>query len=259
VTRAPRPWIAALRSSHEHLTALVEPLGPDAVDAPSMATGWSIAQVMSHLGSQAEIFGGILDAAKEGRPLPGPEAFPPVWDKWNALSPADQAAASRAANEAFVVQAEALSEAQLDELRFPMFGMDLDMAGFLQMRLSEHALHTWDVAASLDPTASVSPDAVELLIDTLPQLASRVGKPQDHPMRIRVVTADPSRDLRLTVEEGVGIEPFDGGSTEGELRLPAEAFVRLVYGRLDDSHAPAIELDGEGLTLDRLRAVFPGF
>jgi uncharacterized protein (TIGR03083 family) len=238
---------------------LVGPLGPDALKAPSKAQEWTIAQVMSHLGSQADIFAAILDAAREDRPLPGPEAFPPVWDKWNALSPERQASDSLAANEAFVAQAEALSEAQLDDLRFAMFGMDLDMAGFLQMRLSEHAVHSWDIAAALDATASVAPDAVELLIDTLPEMVRRVGKPQDRPLRVRVVTADPHRDLRLTVDDAVSIEPADGAPTDGILHLPAEAFVRLVYGRLGDSAAPSIVLEGDGLTLDRLRSVFPGF
>jgi hypothetical protein len=42
-----------------------------------------------------------------------------------------------------------------------------------------------------------------------------------------------------------------------ELRLPAEAFVRLVYGRLDADHTPAVE--SAGLELDELRQVFPGY
>lgn len=182
-----------------------------------------------------------------------------MWDKWNALSPEKQASDSLVANEAFVAQAEGLSDSQLDELQFAMFGMELDMAGFLQMRLSEHALHSWDVAASLDPTASVAPEAVELLIDTLPDLASRVGKPQDQPLRVRVVTVDPARDLSVTVDDAVSIEQYDGESTDSVLRLPAEAFVRLVYGRLGDGPTSSIELDGDGPTLDTLRAVFPGF
>jgi len=258
VDRDPLPWISVLRSSQDRLAALVEPLGPDQVDAPSMAGEWSVAQVLSHLGSQAEIFGAILDAALEQRPLPGPDAFPPVWDAWNARSAVDQVADSVTANERFVRRVETLSDAQLEGLRFPMFGMDLDVVGFLQMRVSENAVHTWDVAASLDPTATVAPDAVALLIDTLPELARRVGKPQDTPIRIRVVTSDPARDLTLAVDDGVRIEGSDGGSTDGVLRLPAEGLVRLVYGRLDDKHTPTIELDAAGLTLDRLRSVFPG-
>jgi uncharacterized protein (TIGR03083 family) len=259
VENDPKPWISALRSSQDRLAALVEPLGPDRVTAPSMAAGWSVAQVLSHLGSQAEIFTAILDAALAQRPLPGPEAFPPVWDAWNARSAVDQVADGVAANEGFVRRVEELSDAQLEGLAFAVFGMDLDAAGFLRMRLSEHALHTWDVAAALDPTAGVSPEAVDLLVDTLPEMARRVGKAQDAPIRIRMVTSDPSRDLALVVDDEVRIGRFESGSTDGVLRLPAEALVRLVYGRLDAEHTPTVELDAPDLTLDTLRSVFPGF
>jgi hypothetical protein len=41
------------------------------------------------------------------------------------------------------------------------------------------------------------------------------------------------------------------------VELPAEALLRLVYGRLDPDHTPA-QVIGAG-TLDELREVFPGF
>ena len=41
------------------------------------------------------------------------------------------------------------------------------------------------------------------------------------------------------------------------LHLPAEAFVRLVYGRLDADHTPH-RVQADGLDLDDLRKVFPG-
>jgi uncharacterized protein (TIGR03083 family) len=257
--RDPKPWIAALRTSHDRLKGLVGPLVPDGVGTPSLATEWTVADVLSHLGSQAEIFQSILDAALAGAPLPGPEAFPPVWDAWNAKSGEDQVSDSVSANEAFVRAAEGLSDAQLAALRFPMFGMDLDVAGFLQMRLSEHAMHSWDVAGALDPAAVVPADAVDLVIDTLPEMVKRIGKPQDKPFRVQIITSAPDRDLVLVVEEAVTLGPSDGGSADGVVRLPAEAWLRLVYGRLDDEHTPPLEIEGEGLTLDRLRAVFPGF
>jgi uncharacterized protein (TIGR03083 family) len=259
VKRDPHPWIDAVRSTHDRLTALVEPLSPDQVTGPSMATDWSIAQVLSHLGSQGEIFGSILDAALEDRDLPGPDAFPPVWDAWNSRSATEQVADSVAVNEAFVRRIEALSDTQLEGLRFAMFGMDLDVVGFIQMRLSELALHTWDVAAALDPRATVSADAVALVIDTLPEMARRVGKPRDEAIRTRIVTSDPARDLSLVAADEVLITPWDGGALDGVIRMPAEAWVRLVYGRLDEEHSPPIERVADGPTLDQLRAVFPGF
>jgi hypothetical protein len=39
------------------------------------------------------------------------------------------------------------------------------------------------------------------------------------------------------------------------LTLPAEAFVRLVYGRLDPEHDAGVD---ESIALDGLRDVFPG-
>jgi len=40
-----------------------------------------------------------------------------------------------------------------------------------------------------------------------------------------------------------------------DLELPAEAFVRLVYGRLDPDHTPRVDGDFD---LESLRHVFPG-
>jgi hypothetical protein len=40
--------------------------------------------------------------------------------------------------------------------------------------------------------------------------------------------------------------------------MPAEAFVRLVYGRLDPAHTPA-SITGDPADLDHLRQVFTGF
>jgi hypothetical protein len=43
-----------------------------------------------------------------------------------------------------------------------------------------------------------------------------------------------------------------------EVAMPAEALLRLAYGRLDPGHTPA-SVTGDAADLDRLRAVFPGF
>jgi len=259
VNADPRPPISVLRSSQNRLVALVEPLIPDGVEAPSMADEWTVAQVMSHLGSQAEIFGDIIQAGIDDQEIPGPDSFPPVWDKWNAKSPVDQARDSLAANEYFLEKVEGLSDAQLDSLRFAMFGMDLDLARVVMMRLAEMALHSWDIAAALDAEALVAADAVDLVIDTLPQTAARAGKAPDTGLRVRVITSDPVRDLVLRADEAVTLDQWDDSPADGVLRLPAESLVRLVYGRLDDDHTANVDFESEELDLDALRAVFPGF
>lgn len=252
----PTTWIRAVRSSHDRFAGLVGPLDDHAVRARSYATEWSIAQVASHLGSQAEIFGMFLDAGLAGRDAPGPADFHPVWDRWNAKSPRQQAADSVEANERLVARLEQLSEADRNRWKLTVFGNDTDFTGLLAMRLGEHALHTWDVAVALDPAAELAPDAVELLVDTMPLMVSRLGRAEDRPRTIGVHTTGPERHFLLVTGPDVALTPDAGGESDGP-RLPAAAFIRLVYGRLDSDHAPA-DL-AEDPTIVALRPVFPGF
>ena len=129
------------------------------------------------------------------------------------------------------------------------------------MRLSEHAVHTWDVLVALDPAATLAPDAVALLIDTLEQVAARSAKPDGQQRTVRVSTTDPERQFILATGEEVTLTPSDGDATPGlgvsELGLPAEALIRLVYGRLDEAHTQSAET--AGVELDELRQIFRGF
>ena len=62
----PRALIGVLRNSHERLAGLVRPLTPEQLRAQSYDTDWTIAQVLSHLGSGAEIATLSLAAALGG-------------------------------------------------------------------------------------------------------------------------------------------------------------------------------------------------
>ena len=255
----PAPFIEALRRSHDTLRALVEPLTDGQLEQRSFCTDWSIAQVLSHLGSQAEISGLWLDAGLTGQDPPGRDAFPPIWDAWNARGPRAQVADSLQANEVFLQRLESLDAGQRERFHLEMFGMDLDTAGLARMRLSEHAIHSWDVAVALDPAARVAPDAVDLIVDTLGPLAARSGKPDGTKLRLHVSASGPQRDFTLESGETVTLAPSAAGEDAGlpELQLPAEALVRLVYGRLDPAHTPPVET--RGVDLDELRRLFPGF
>jgi uncharacterized protein (TIGR03083 family) len=251
------PWIGALRNSHDRLQALVGPLDLASLEQRSYASEWSIAQVLSHLGSGAEIFGLFLDAGLTGQELPGRDVFVPVWNEWNAKDPQAQATDGLRADEVTVERFESLDPDQRATVRMHIFGRDTDLTGLARMRVGEHAIHTWDVAVALDPSATVTPDAVALLIDNLGQLAAMTGRPEEKPRRIKVSTSDPERHFVLETGEAVTLTESDGEEGLPELRLPAEAFVRLVYGRLGQHHTPPVEADG--VDLDELRQLFPGF
>jgi uncharacterized protein (TIGR03083 family) len=253
-----REHIAALRASTDRLAGLVSGMDETALTSPSYDTGWSIGQVLSHLGSQAEGFELFLDAAIAGDPVPGGEVFHPIWAEWDAKSPRQWRDDLLRFDEAHVARFESLDDATVESFAISFFGMDLDLAGFARMRLSEHAVHTWDVEVMLDPSATVASDAVSIMVDDLHRVVARTGKPADRPYRVRIGTSGPHRDLVVHAADPVTIETSEPDDTyDGSLDLPAEAFLRLVYGRLDPDHTPEHSESGtRGLT--DLRAVFPG-
>ena len=250
------PWVRALRASHDRLAGVVAGLGPNDLRAQSYDTDWTIADVLSHLGSGAEIFSGFIEAGVTGGDPPGMDDFKPIWDAWNARSPEEQAERSVAANEALVTRVESLTPEERGAFSVMMFGrMPLDLAGVLGLRLSEHAVHSWDVEVARDPAARVAPGAVELLIDGLPTMAGFAARKAPAPVVVTITTTAPERAFSLdtggvTLVHGSGAAPATATAD-----LPAESFLRLVYGRLDD----AAELTASGVTLSELKAVFPGF
>jgi len=257
VESSPQAWIGALRHSHDALRATVEPLDEARLRQQSYASDWSIAQVLSHIGSGAEIFGLLLDAGLSGAEPPGGDTFPPIWQAWNERGPQEQATDALATDEVLVKRLESLNADERDRIRLHLFGMDLNLTGLARMRLGEHAVHSWDVAVALDPAATVAPTAISLLIDALGPIAARSGKPSKRPLAVRVTTTEPARQFTIEATDTVRLEPAEGDGSVPHLRLPSEALVRLVYGRLDPAHTPQVEISK--LDLDELRQIFPGF
>ena len=256
MTISPLDTIDVVRRSQDRFASILDTLPPDQVSAPSYDDEWSIADVASHLGSQAEIFSLFLDAGLEGAEPPSHDAFLTIWDRWNAKPPADQVADSVAANESLVARIEDIPADDRGAFAVEMFGGTRDLGGLTAMRLSEHAVHTWDIAVALDPEATIPPEAVGLLVDQLPGTASR-GKAVPGAAPLVVTTTDPARTYRITFEPDLSVQLVDGVAA-ADLTLPAEAFLRLVYGRLDPAHTPS-SVTGDTGRLADLRKAFPGF
>jgi hypothetical protein len=180
-----------------------------------------------------------------------------VWDVWNAKTPDEQAADALEADERHVRTLEELTDDQLAGISLSFIGRKLDAAGLVGIRLSEHTLHTWDVAASTDLAAAVPTEAAEVLIDNVPGfLAPRTGKPLDEPFAVRITTTDPDRDYLLTSGDSVSVTDWPA---EGVPAAAAAApHLRLASGRLDAAHTPA-SVSADPVVLDKLRAIFPGF
>jgi uncharacterized protein (TIGR03083 family) len=257
-----RVWIKALHNGHDRLISLIDELDDGQLTGPSYCSDWTIAQVLSHLGSGAEIFSLFVESAVTGAEAPGREMFPAIWDAWNAKDPTDQAADCRGADTALVEQFESFDDEQLEKFHISLFGMELDAQRLVGMRLSELSLHTWDVAVALDKQAELLPDAVELLIDTFPERGPQAAKPSGTPLSALIETTEPKRSYLLSVDESATVEenpsPAASDTQTATLTIPSEALIRLVAGRLDPEHTPS-GLGYEAAILDELRTIFPGF
>jgi uncharacterized protein (TIGR03083 family) len=253
--------LAALQRSHVRLDAVLGPLPDDQLRHDSYDDEWSIAQVASHLGSGAEVFELFVEAGLTSMPAPGVEQFQPIWDGWDARTPEKQATEALRADARLLATLDTLPEDERSRWRLELFGTELTLAGLLRLRLAEHAIHTWDIAVALDPAATVAEDAIELVLDTMPAMVSRVGRGGAQAVAGHVTTTRPTRELVLELTtDGASLaaaHALGAGSAKPVLQLPAEALVRLIYGRLDRDHTPD-DVRCDGVDLDVLRRAFPG-
>lgn len=256
--------LTALWASHGRLDDATRPLTDEQIAGRSYCRDWSTAQVLSHIGSGAQIFELLLEAGLAGAETPGGEEFSKIWDVWNSMGPTEQARHSLIADAALLRRVEAVPAGQLDSLQMNLFGTPADATRLLGLRLAEHAIHTWDVMVIRDPAVEVAGDAVARMVDRLDQVAARSGKTDGAPLEVDITTTDPDRRFRLSVSDAVMLTPSgtsappEAETSTAKARMPAAALVRLVYGRLDAEHTPAA-VETDGVDLERLRSAFPGF
>jgi uncharacterized protein (TIGR03083 family) len=256
--------IAALRSGFDSLAGIVRGLSDEQLAGPTGAAEWDVSQVLSHLGSGAEISQNTLQVSLEGKPNPGLEFNKAIWARYDNANRRERLEWFLAANEALTQSYESLSEEVRDSLRIDMgfLPAPVDVATAGGFRLSELALHSWDVRAGTDPGAAVAPEATPILAKRVGGLAGFLGKPDKLAGKqavIAVTTTDPALDFTLSLGERITIAEGTPEQPDGTLTLPAEAFVRLIVGRLKPQYTPAgITVTGPA-GLDLLRQVFPGF
>jgi uncharacterized protein (TIGR03083 family) len=255
--------IAVLRTGHDSLAEFVAPLGADGVTRPSGASEWTVAQVLSHLGSGAEITLAGLDAALTGQDGRGSGFNESVWDRWNAKSPQDQAADFITADETLVSRYEGIDATTRESLRIDLGFLPepVDLAFAATMRLNEFSLHAWDVLVGFDPSATVPSEAAGLLVDRTGWMFGFFGHPEALEARgeLAIHLSEPDRHFGVAIADSIAIaeEPSAPGAV---FSGPAEAWLRLTTGRLGPEYTPAsVTVTGDLLDLADLRRVFPGF
>jgi uncharacterized protein (TIGR03083 family) len=245
----------ALDQSVARLHSVIDGLSESDYVASAHPTEWTVADVMSHIGSAAIIFKHGVDNSINGRET-APDFNQSVWDVWNAKTPHAQVTDALDADQALLTRLKELTPEERENYKLNLGPMVFDFDRAVGLRLGEHVFHTWDIEEAFNKQATLQPDAVPFLFANLELLMRFAAKPSGNEHTLHIRTTDPEKFFELTqTSDGVTLSEIDGAE-DVDLELPAEAFLRLAYGRLDAEHTPA---GIDPTHLDELRRVFPGF
>lgn len=254
--------IAALRAQHEHLAGVVPQLSSAQLTGPSGAADWTVAQVLSHLGSGAEITLATHRAALTGAAPGGPDFNRSVWDRWDAMAPQEQADGLLQHNAELIDTLQSLTPDQrattLVDLGF--LPAPIPLASSTGMRLAESTLHSWDVDVALDPAAALHADAAQLLAEhyegglsfMLGFITKRDALTEPAVIRIQ------DTPYSLVLDEGTALTTTAAEPT-ATFNGPLEAAIRLITGRLTEGRTPPDAEATGNVSLDDLRRIFPGY
>src|SRR4051812_3908480 len=112
--------IEVLHHGADQLDPVLRGLTAQQLTGPSAAAEWDVSQVISHLGSGAEITRAGLEAALAGRSNPGLEANKLVWARWDAMTPQERLDGYLVSNAELLAAYGALDAATRDSLRIDL-------------------------------------------------------------------------------------------------------------------------------------------
>lgn len=252
--------IAAIADHHDALAEVIPNLSEAELTAQSGASEWTVAQVLSHLGSGAELGLATFRAFLTGGSTPDDATNRAVWNRWNTLSPREQADGFLEHNERLLDAYEELTSEQREDLevKLTVLPRPIQVATYLGMRLAELTMHSWDVRVSLDGAATLDEEAAAVLAEHHAGEMSFLLAFTSKPEALGRTTVVAAQDYQLAVADRVSLTRSADDATatfEGSL----ESFIRLISGRLKPEYTPSSVAVTGDVTLDDLRKVFPGY
>src|SRR5438093_3050226 len=248
--------IKVLQAESERIKQYLHALPPEALSKPSACTQWQVQDVIAHLIGVAETYASSVSRGLQGDtgPLPGRL---PAGQATAALSAEGIAQRSIAARTTLGDQLLTSFDAANDHLNGLLAGLTPEQRAtpcyhpgcivkaqnFIDLLLTELAVHEWDIRAGLEPEAHVSPASIPAILTTISEsIASGslrwafwAGPYLTTPVRYHFVVTGLGPSKPDVVVEGNTLRMEDAGDTPARVtvRCDTETYVLLVYGRLD--------------------------
>jgi uncharacterized protein (TIGR03083 family) len=256
-----------VREQVDSLTRTLRGLDDSGWNAQSACTEWTVKEVASHLTESADRFMMIVQARLADEPAP--EFTVQLRNERRAVvkagSGAEIADQLDKRIDTLLSTVEGATDEQLART-VPVGAGEIPLAVLPLTRLREVTLHSWDIRWAHDKKAMLNPTAVPLLLEDTIETGARLAK------KDALAGRDATYRLDFDGEHGgpVTVELRDGAAqirrgaperADVTMRLPPEAFIRLIWGRLDMEQALAagtVKVDGDRSAALGLNPVFRG-
>lgn len=228
--------MSALKREYQTVIQDVESRPSSYVEQDSYCANWKNYQVISHLGSGAELFQKSLETALDGKEAVTPEGRQAVWGHFDSLAPEAVYPEFRDRMDKLMAYLEALPDSKHNEI-IPTFAGNLPLPRALLTRLNEVALHVWDIQVKHNPKLTLNDESAALLlpmvVDRLPNRAKREGLDELHGSPVSFdLSGAASRQFTLSPgAEQASVEDGLASNALFTVKMSAEAFERMVAGR----------------------------
>lgn len=232
------------------IKAYLRGTGPDQWGLDSPCEGWTVGDVIGHLGWAAEFFSDAISQGRSGI-TSAPQGLPEIGTMPPAELPDFIARMAKEYNrsagsdlaDAFASSVDRLggifSSMEDDDWSKECFGLRMlqPASAYVAIRISEVVIHYWDIRYPSNPKAPLSPECVPAVLERLPVWLNSLGlaefQPLQSPARYRVRTTGAS-DFQRDVVIGEGENRVDSaqGNPTATFTCDADVLALLVWGRL---------------------------
>ena len=246
----PMERIALLETETQNLKSYVSSMPKIAWQAPSPCEGWSVGDVIGHVGWASEFFSDAISGGMEGLTAT-PPGLPDSGSIPVAELPAyiaDRAVEYRKAADELLAEAFSSSVDRLTSVFQGVREADLDktcyglraeqpLRNYIATRINEVVIHGWDIRYPSDPNAGISEQSLPVILERAPLWLAGLGladyRPTQSPARHRFVATGAVSDQQDVVADAQGGR-MDPPREQPDVTLTGEASILalLIWGRL---------------------------